>query len=118
LEKLKTFQPYKNDPLLLNATKKALEFYKKEAVELGPKIIAFMMLNEKMEESSAVLNNKNAKDRTKEEVDRYNKLVAEVNKEIGNYNKLNAKFHAEKSTILNNWNMASENFVSKHVPKD
>ena len=75
-------------------------------------------LNEKMEESNTTMNNKNAKDRTKEEVDAFNKLVTEVNKEVGNYNKLNAKFNAEKTTAVNNWNMASENFVSKHVPKD
>lgn len=118
LEKLKTIQVYKNDPLLVNATKKALEFYKKEAAELSPKIIAFMMLNEKMEDSNTTMNNKNAKDRTKEEIDNFNRLVTEVNKEVGNYNKLNAKFNAEKTTAINNWNMASENFVSKHVPKD
>lgn len=118
LEKLKTFQAYKNDPLLINATKKALEFYKKEAIELSPKIVAFMMLNEKMEESNTTMNNKKAKDRTKEQVDAFNKLVAEVNKEVGNYNKLNVKFNAEKTTAVNNWNMASENFISKHVPKD
>lgn len=76
------------------------------------------MLNEKMEETTTAINNKPAKNRTKEEVDAFNKLVNEVNKEIGNYNKLNAKFSAEKNLILNNWNAASESFVSKHVPKD
>lgn len=118
LTKLKTFKPYKNDPLLVNATKKAMEFYQREATEFTPKIISFLMLNEKMEETTTAINNKPAKNRTKEEVDAFNKLVNEVNKEIGNYNKLNTKFSAEKNLILNNWNAASESFVSKHVPKD
>lgn len=118
LEKLKTFKAYKNDPLLVNVTKKALEFYKKEAIELSPKVVSFLMLNQKMEENNTTMNNKSPKDRTKEEIDAFNKLVTEVNKEVGNYNKLNTKFNTEKSTVTNNWNVASENFVSKHVPKD
>ena len=118
LTKLKTFQSYKNDPLLVNATKKAMEFYQNEATELAPKIISFLMLNEKMEESNTAMNNKSPKNRTKEEIDAFNKLVNEVNKEIGNYNKLNAKFNADKNLMVTNWNNSSESFVSKHVPKD
>jgi hypothetical protein len=118
LTKLKTFKSYKNDPSLVNATKKAMEFYQKEAAELAPKITSFLMLNEKMEESNTTMNNKKPKNRTKEEVDAFNKLVNDVNKEIGNYNKLNAKFNTDKSMIVNNWNAASDSFVSKHVPKD
>jgi len=118
LLKLKIFQAYKNDPSLVNATKKAMEFYQKEATELAPKIISFLMLNEKMEESSTAMNNKSAKNRTKEEVDAFNKLVNEVNKEVDNYNKLTTKFNTDKNAMINNWNTASENFVSKHVPND
>ncbi|WP_432670873.1 hypothetical protein [Flavobacterium sp. SM2513] len=118
LTKLKMFKTYKNDPLLVNATKKAMEFYQKEAVELAPKIISFLMLNEKMQESSTAMNNKSPKNRTKEEVDAFNKLVNEVNKEIGTYNKLNAKFNADKSLAVAYWNNSSDSFVSKHVPKD
>ncbi len=118
LTKLKIFQAYKNDPSLVNATKKALEFYQKEATELTPKIVSFLMLNEKMEENNTAMNNKSAKNRTKEEVDAFNKLVNEVNKEVGNYNKLNAKFGADRNTAVTNWNSSSENFVSKYVPKE
>lgn len=118
LTKLKIFKAYKNDPSLLNATKKLMEFYKKEATELAPKIISFLMLNEKMAESNTVLNNKTQNNRTNEEVAAFNKLVNEVNKEIGVYNKLNAKFNTDKTMAVNNWNTTSESFVSKHVPKD
>lgn len=118
LLKLKAFKPFKNDPLLVNATVKAMELYKKEASEFAPKIISFLMLNEKMEESNTAMNNKSAKNRTKEEVDAFNKLVNEVNKEVGNYNKLTSKFNTDKNAMINNWNTASENFVSKHVPND
>jgi hypothetical protein len=117
-EKLKTFKAYKNDPELVNATKKAMDFYQKEATEYVPKVLSFLMLNEKMTESNAAINNKEVKSRSKEAIDTFNKLVNEVNKEVGNYNKLNAKYTNEKNLMVNNWSAASTRFVSKHVPKD
>ena len=118
LAKLKIFKSYKNDPSLVNATKKAMEFYQQEAIEYVPKVVSFLMLNEKMQESNTAINNKSAKNRTKEEVDTFNKLVNEVNKEIGNYNKLNTKLYSDKNLVVTNWSTTSDNFVSKHVPKE
>jgi hypothetical protein len=115
---LKIMKPHKDDSTLLNATKKAMEFYQKVAREYSPKIIAFMMLNEKMSESNVVMNNKAPKDKTNEEINTFNKLVSEVNKEIGNYNKLNTQLTNDKNLMINNWNVASQSFVSKHVPKE
>lgn len=116
LGKIKGLKTYKNDPLLINATKKILEFYKKEAVEFTPKVTDFMMLNQKMEETKKSMDAKTAP--SKEEIAAYNKLVGEVNKAAGEYNKLNTKYFNEKNNAINGWNTASDNFVSKHVPKD
>lgn len=116
LEKLKEAKPYKNDPMLVNATKKALEFYKKEALEYAPAVADFMMLNQKAEDSKKVMDNKGKP--SKEEIEAYNKSVAELNKAVGNYNKLNNKFNQDRSNTITSWNTASEGFVSKHVPKD
>ena len=116
LDKLKTAKAYKNDPLLINATKKTLEFYKKEALELVPATTDFLMLNQKMEDSKKSMDSKSAA--SKEEVANYNKMVGEVNKALGNYNKLNTKFFNDKNASITAWNTASESFVTKHVPKD
>lgn len=116
LEKLKGLKTYKNDPLLINATKKVLEFYKKEAVEFGPKAVDFLMLNEKVTDTKKALEAKKAP--TKEEITAFNKMVADVNKAGTEYNKLNTKFFNDKNSAINSWNNASEGFVSKHVPKD
>jgi len=61
---------------------------------------------------------KSAKDRTKEEIDSYNTLVKQVNKEIDNYNNANNTNVQEKNNIIDNWNNAGENFISSHVPID
>lgn len=116
LEKLKTFKSYKNDPLLSNATKKILEFYKKEATEFAPGTVEFLMMKQKIEESEKSLKSKSSPG--KDEIDAFNKLVGEYNKLTGNYNKLNNKFFQDKNNAINAWNEASESYVSKHVPKD
>lgn len=116
LEKLKTSKAYKNDPMLMNATKKTLEFYKKEALELIPATTDFLMLNQKMDDTKKAMDSKSAL--SKDEVANYNKMVNEVNKSLGSYNKLNTKFFNDKNASITAWNAASDGFVAKHVPKD
>ena len=118
LEKIKTFKAFKNDILLVNATKKVLEFTKKEALEFTPNVISFMMLNQKFDENKLTMDNKSEKSRTKEEVDDFNKLVNELNKEVGNYNKLNNKYNSDRKIAINNWNQTGDLFISKHVPAE
>lgn len=118
LEKLKAIGPYNKDASVINATKKALEFYKKEALEMAPKVVNFMMLNQKVEDTKDALEKKSEKSRTKQEIDNFNNLVKESNKEVGEYNKLNTKFYQEKVAVNTNWEQTGEQFISKHVPKD
>lgn len=118
LEKLKTFKAYKNDMSLVLATKKELEFSKKEALELSPSVVSFMMLNQKFLENKKVMDNKSAGNRSKEEVDNFNKLVNELNKEVGNYNRTINKFNTERTNVLNNWNVTGDNFIARYVPID
>lgn len=118
LEKLKTIQPYKGDSSLILATKKALEYYKKEAELYVPKITEFLMFNDKFENAKKTIESKSQKDRTKEEIDNYNVMVKQVNKEIENYNKANNLNFQDKQNAVNNWNVVAENFISKHVPVD
>ncbi len=115
-EKLKETKPYKNDPMLVNATKKVLEFYKKEALEFAPAVVDFMMLNQKAEETKKVIDSKGKP--TKAEIDAYNKTVTDLNKAVAAYNKLNTKYFNDRNNAITAWNAASEGFVSKHIPKD
>ena len=118
LDKLKTFNAYKGDVMLVNATKKALEFTKKEALEFSPKVVTFLMLNQKFQESKKIMDNKAAASISKEEVANFNALVNELNKEVGNYNAINSKFNTERANVINNWDVTGTNFISKHVPID
>jgi Na+/phosphate symporter len=97
-------------------TKKALEYYKKEALQYAPKVVDFLMFNEKFDTARKSLESKSDKDRTKEEIENYNGMVKQINKEIDNYNKINNTNLQEKNTIIGNWNVTGDNFISGHVP--
>ena len=116
LEKLKTVKPFGTDNSMVLITKKALEFYKKQGEQFAPKVVAFMMFNEKFEAAKKSLESKSDKDRTKEEIDNYNTMVKQVNKEIDTYNKTNSANFQEKNTIIDQWNNTGETFISSHVP--
>jgi len=116
LEKLKTFKPYKNDKSLILATKKYLEVSKKEALEFSPTVVYFIMLNQKFEESKKIIDNKLAKNRSKEEVNNFNKLVDQVNIEVGNYNRNTNKFNLDRTDAFNNWYLTGDNFIARYVP--
>lgn len=117
LEKLKNIKPYGTDNSMVFITKKALEFYKKQGEEFTPKVVAFMMFNEKFETAKKSLESKSDKDRTKEEIDNYNTMVKQVNKEIDTYNKINSVNFQEKNALIDQWNATGETFISSHVPQ-
>lgn len=116
LEKLKNIKPFGTDNSMVTATKKALEFYKKEGQQFAPKVVEFLMFNEKFENAKKSLESKSDKDRTKEEIDNYNGMVKQINKEIENYNKINNANYQENNAVINGWNTAGDTFISAHVP--
>lgn len=118
MEKLKTIKPYNGDNTLVITTRKSLETFQKSGTQFVPKIVDFLMFNEKFEAAKKSLDSKSDKDRTQEEVDNYNSLVKEANKQIDNYNKNNASNTQEINGVFANWDAASENFINSHVPND
>ncbi len=116
LEKIKTIPPYNKDASILNATKKALEYYKKEAQQYVPTVVNFLMFNDKFENAKKSIDSKSQKDRTKEEIDNYNGMVKQVNKEIDTFNKVSNANVQEKNMIINSWDTTGENFINSQVP--
>ncbi len=116
LEKIKTIPPYNKDASILNATKKTLEYYKKEAQQYVPTVVNFLMFNDKFENAKKSIDSKSQKDRTKEEIDNYNGMVKQVNKEIDTFNKVSNANVQEKNMIINSWDATGENFINSQVP--
>ncbi|WP_040278037.1 LIC11966 family surface protein [Psychroserpens damuponensis] len=118
LEILKTKNTYKNDKSIIEATKKAFEFFIEEGEIQIPKITEFLILNEDFVKIKTALEQTNERKRTKEQVDNYNKKVKEVNNGANNYNKVNAQLNTKRQNVINGLNATNVNFLSKHIPKD
>ncbi|MGJ8593811.1 MAG: hypothetical protein ACSHXF_14770 [Aquaticitalea sp.] len=118
LEKLNSEALYKNDRSLVEATKKAFEFYIEEADTEMPKVTEFLIMNADFETIKNTLEKTAEKKRTKDMVDAYNKKVKDINKAVVTYNKTNEGLNRDRQNIINNLNTANENFLSKHIPND
>nr|WP_321244118.1 hypothetical protein [uncultured Psychroserpens sp.] len=118
LEILKTKTAYKKDQSIINATKKAFEFFIEEGEIQIPKITEFLILNEDFEKIKANIEQTAERKRTKEQIDNYNKKVKEINKGADTYNKVNAQLNTKRQDAINGLNNTNANFLSKHIPKD
>jgi len=117
LQALDTIALYKEDTSVVNATKKALEFYLNETKNEIPKLLEFFLLSEKFNAIKNAIDKKAAKNRTKKEIDQYNEMANKMNKAVVNFNKANEKLNKERNKIINQWNEASAKFLSRHIPK-
>ncbi|WP_298513001.1 hypothetical protein [uncultured Kordia sp.] len=118
IQALDTITLYKEDATLVKATKKALEFYLEETQNEIPKMIEFFLFNEKFNAIKEAIDKKKPKDRTQEEIDKYNGMVNDFNKAVTDFNKRNEELNKKRTKIINQWNEASGKFLSRHIPKD
>ena len=115
---LDTVSLYKKDRMLIDATRKAFEFFKDEADTKIPVMTDFLIANEDFEAIKNKLENTPQRKRTKEQIDAYNEKVPLINKAGNNYNKTSATLNKKRETIIGNLNAAYERFLAKHIPKD
>lgn len=118
LEKLKTKAAYNKDESMIKITQKALEYYNDVAEKFVPNTINFLMLQEKFTVAKNNLESKSKRDITDAEIESYNQLVKQLNKETQIYNNAINANNIAKTNAINNWNNTSEIFISKHVPQD
>lgn len=118
LAKLATMKGYENDMAMIASTKKAMEFFRKEATEYAPAALEFISSQNKMEEANKALEAKKEKDRTKEDINDFNKMVAQSNKAVVAYNRVLNKYNTERANVTNSWNNTTDSFISRHVPQD
>tara|TARA_B100000809_G_scaffold244370_1_gene270218 strand:+ start:1368 stop:1802 length:435 start_codon:yes stop_codon:yes gene_type:complete len=118
LEIIETKTRYKKDQSIINATKEAFEFFVNEGENQIPTITEFLILNEDFDKIKTNLEHTAERERTKAQIDNYNKKVKEVNKGADGYNKVNSKLNINRQNAINQLNNANANFLSKHIPKD
>jgi hypothetical protein len=117
LKKLATLTPYGNDNSLIESTKELLKFYITEAGKEIPKMSDYYLKSENFTKIKTAFDQKKEKDRTKEDVDGYNKAAQEMNASIEGYNKTNDLLNTLRSKHVDTWNRTAQKYTDKHVPK-
>jgi hypothetical protein len=117
LAKLSGLTHYKGDNTLKQACLQMLNFYQSEATTSGTEINNFLLRKSEFEKIKKAFEGKRASDRTKADIDTYNKAVNEFNAGIARYNAVTNDLNKRRSTLLNQWNKASTEFLDRHVPR-
>ncbi|RXK83838.1 LIC11966 family surface protein [Filimonas effusa] len=112
---LDTLKNLEGDPALAGACKNALQFYKKSAEE-ATQLADFLLKEEAFEKLQKSFEAKSAKDRTKEDVDAYNKAVGELNAAADKFNKTNTALNNGRNQVIQQWNETERSFVDAHMP--
>ncbi|MEL6254020.1 MAG: hypothetical protein AAFR87_18575 [Bacteroidota bacterium] len=116
LVKLDTFRLYKADKSMIEISRKMLQFYVMEAQEKLPVLTDFYLKKDSFQRIKKVIDGKEADQRTEEDVNTYNKAVAEYNAAVNEFNSTNDFLNKERSILIRRWNQTSDNFIDRHVP--
>jgi hypothetical protein len=114
LKELEGQKPFEGDNSLLNACKKALQFYATMAGETITPILDHILLNEQFEKIQKDYDKKS--NHTKEDVDLYNKSVKDINAAVAKSNAANQQVFEQRSEVIDAWNQAEDNFYDRHIP--
>jgi hypothetical protein len=117
LKALDTLKNLNGDPALKAACKDVLRFYKKMAENELPKVTDFYLKEENFNKIKKSYESKSQSQRTKEDVDAYNKAVNEINAAVNVYNQGNNNMNSMRTQVLQNWDKTQKSFSETHMPK-
>ncbi|MDB5257392.1 MAG: hypothetical protein JWM14_2087 [Chitinophagaceae bacterium] len=114
LTKLKTIKPFRGtDNSIRGAATELITFYKDEADTKFAKLIDFQTKKDAFDKGKKAFEaNKN---KTNDDVNAYNALINELNKASAEFNNTNAELNKKRTTLINAWNSACNNFTAKYL---
>lgn len=116
LATLDTIKPFAGDASFVNSCKQILRFYKDMAEKDLPKQVDYFLKKENFEKIKKSLDGKSKSDRTKEDVNAYNKAVDDFNKATSSFNSVNKSMNDSRNYQLDNYNEAEKKFNDAHMP--
>lgn len=116
VKSLDTVKPFENDASLIVACRKALLFYQQTASKDIPKLTDFYVKEEEFGKLKKSFESKGGSDRTKADVDAFNKAVNDVNASVKTFNQTNQKVNTARTQVINDWNDAQKKFADEHMP--
>ena len=115
LSRLDTIKSFEGDATLKTACKRSLEFFKKEADKTSVTTDFFMKSEAFEQVKKSFENNPNAK-KDKNEIDKFNKAVNDINAASNNYNNNGQKLNSDRKAAYEDWNNTQKAFLDTHVP--
>jgi len=113
---LDTMKGFENDASLAQACKQALTFYKTEAETQVPAITDFFAKEQSFLKQKEAMEAKAANQRTQQDVDTFNKAVADMNAGGNSFNQLNTDLNNSRNELMNNWMNTEKQFLDAHTP--
>ncbi len=109
---LRTFQ---GSPTLAAGCREALQFYLSMAQNDVPKLTEFYLKQENFDKIKKSLEAKGS-DKSKEDVELYNKAVKDINTSVNSFNQLNQDLNKRRSEVVQNWENAEKMFRDELMP--
>ena len=113
---LDAIQAFEGDASLKMACKQALQGFKMIAEKETPKVTDYNLKKENFEKIKKAYESKSQSDRTKEDVDAYNKSVKEINIAVNISNEANANANNKRNEVYKNWENTVKEFYDTHTP--
>jgi hypothetical protein len=117
LNALKTdsLRAFQGNATLSAACRDALQFYNSMAQNDIPKLMDFYLKQENFDKIKAGLEAKGS-NKTKEDVDQYNKAVKDLNSSVNSFNQLNQDLNKRRQEVVQNWENAEKAFRDELIP--
>jgi len=116
-KKLTDIELFENDRTMIQATQNLLAFYKDEAKTKMDVVLNYFLKSENFQKIKTAFDQMKEKDRTQKDVNTFNDAVNEMNNAVNTYNSQNSQLDSKRSSLIEAWNKAAENFTDKHIPK-
>lgn len=110
-----SLKDFKGNSGLANGCRQALEFYLNMAKNNIPKLTDFYLKQENFDKIKKGLEAK-GNNRTKQDVDEYNKAVKDMNASVGSFNQLNQDLNKSRQEASKNWEEAERTFRDDLMP--
>jgi len=114
LQSLDTIKSFENDPSLVNACRRALTYYKNTAEKDMPQMTDYFLKADEFAKAQKSFEAKS--ERTKQDVDAYNKMVKDFNATVNKFNQVNTRGNNDRKQVQKDWEDADKKFADDHMP--
>ena len=113
---LDTLKNFEGDPSLANICRHAMNQYKRMAENDVPKLTDFILKTENFEKVKKSYDSKPQRDRTKQDVDNYNRAVNDMNASVNVFNSTNKYLYETQNEVVSTWQKTDKEFADQHTP--